>query len=260
MMEQVDIWGTTDRGQARVTNEDAVFFAAKGSYNTEQGGYLLAVADGVASQEEGDVSQVVVDQLAETYYRLNGDDPAGTLQQAIHSTHRATRQTHSNATTLVAAVILNQQIYLANIGNSRAYLIRGETTWQLTKDHVTEDGKLTHYLVGDEAIKPDLFKPIDIGQDDYLLLCSDGLHAKVPESQIVAQFVNGNVQQIGQKLIEQANILDGTDNIAVIVARLAPSPADSRHFSLPQWVTLTALALVIITLLLWLIIELIQLL
>lgn len=265
MMQNVELWGASDRGQARPTNEDAIYLVNGDEFATATLGYLFAVADGVADPEGtiNDMSQLMLEQLAKVYYGLTDGNPAGNLQQAILTTHKTIRRQHTptpiSATTLVAALIHNQQLFVANIGNSRAYLVRDTQIWQLTKDHTTPDGKLTHYLIASEEASPDLFKPVDLQIGDYVLLCSDGLHAALSEADIAQQFNGRSPQAIAQRLIQQANTADGTDNIAAVIAHLPPEVTSATPLTKQQIAILAILAFLIISLLLWLIIELIRL-
>lgn len=229
----VDRWGQTDPGKQRLDNQDSIYFAQAGKQGTTQAqinahGVLLAVADGVGGGPGGqEASQAIIRHLVAAYYNTPKVDPVSNLRQAIQLADRLARQEatyREAATTLVAAIIWRNQLVVANIGDSRAYWIRGEQIHQLTEDHV-QDGKLARYLVSYPNVQPDLAQLPDLEPGDRILLCSDGLYDPVPEAdQIRALAARGGAKQAAKRLVKTANQYGGPDNVSVVMARLTKQP------------------------------------
>lgn len=145
------------------------------------------------------------------------------------------RKGNSLGTTLVGAIIINNRVFITNVGDSRAYLITPhKAITQITKDHsavqemldakiiTKEQAKnhprrniITKALGLEKEITPDIFEA-DI-KDKTLLLCSDGLYSMVDEQEIV-KTINGNIYESAETLISLANKHGGLDNISVALA------------------------------------------
>ena len=134
----------SDVGQKRGHNEDYVGFYEPGQpANLETHGRLYVVADGVGGAAAGELaSQYTVKKIIHTYYRNPGGEAGARLRQAIEEANADVfvqnlgRPDHREmATTVVAAVIHGHELIVANVGDSRAYVVRGETIEQITEDH-----------------------------------------------------------------------------------------------------------------------------
>ena len=139
-------------------------------------------------------------------------------------------------TTLVGAIIVDNHIYIVNVGDSRAYLIKpNKSIRQITKDHsavqemldnnviTKEQAKnhprrniLTKALGLSETVSPDIYEQYMGGET--LMLCSDGLYGMLDEKEIT-KTVNGNIYKTADDLISLANKHGGIDNISVAIAR-----------------------------------------
>jgi serine/threonine protein phosphatase PrpC len=249
----------THPGQARERNEDAVVtftFVKEQDGKTIPVGFYL-VADGMGGHEAGEVASRTVNQIvsegifqaqvlpAMTYATRKLDEtPMGLLEKAIqeanHAVYQAAQRKGSDmGTTITAALILGDQAVVANVGDSRTYLLRGGKLEQLTTDHsivarlfdtgmITEDEIYTHpqrneiyRSLGAKAnVEVDLFnKTLQAG--DQLILCSDGLWEMVRDprtAEIVTK--SSTPQQACDALIDAANAAGGDDNISVIVVRI----------------------------------------
>jgi serine/threonine protein phosphatase PrpC len=141
-------------------------------------------------------------------------------------------------TTLTAALISDGLAYVAQVGDSRGYLLRGEKITQITKDQsfvqrlvdaglLDEEGAQIHpqrnLLLQSLGVEPTvkvILTEIPLCRNDYLLLCSDGLSNKIsPQEMRQALQESNSVSETCRKLIEEANQRGGEDNITVIVAR-----------------------------------------
>ncbi|HFC12114.1 MAG TPA: serine/threonine-protein phosphatase [Anaerolineae bacterium] len=240
---RIDVWGQTDIGKSRSENQDSIFFASKkfadlGSRQIMENGYLLAVADGVGGQIGGrEASQYVVTSLADAYYALLSDDISSHLQYSIQRANEQAQQQVSHkhsASTLVACVIDGDELHVANVGDSRAYLIRDGVIQQLTKDHAL-NGRLMRYMVALAEADPEMMPVIKLQSDDKILLCSDGLYRAIPDiRQIATLAADYSPEDAARQLVDMANENGGPDNISVVIAHvLNQKPAVSwERFSM----------------------------
>lgn len=218
------IGAATDRGRVREGNEDR--YLAR----TTRGVTLLAVADGVGGEAGGEIaSAAAVDGLAGAF-DFRAADPAGALAAAVRSTNDAVLKatgeggSPSAATTLVAAAVRGRRVAVANLGDSRAYLVRRGTARQITTDHSGEQASSITRFVGDpRGVSPDVFIETLRG-GDRVVLCSDGLTRHVPPEEIAA-LARRAPQKAAQALVDLANQRGGEDNVTVVVYARASSGA-----------------------------------
>ncbi len=226
---QIEVWGQTDIGRSRSENQDSIFFASKkfadlGSRQIVDNGYLLAVADGVGGQVGGrEASQYVVTALSDAYYALLASNVSTHLRDSVHRANEQAQQLVSHkhsASTLVACVIDGDELHIANVGDSRAYLIRDGVIQQLTKDHEM-NGRLMRYMVALDDPDPELMPVVKLKPDDKILLCSDGLYRAITDIRTIATIANDNLPEdaVGL-LVDEANERGGPDNISVVIAHV----------------------------------------
>nr|BBH95092.1 hypothetical protein KTA_32910 [Thermogemmatispora argillosa] len=223
---------------AYVIPKDPQVMATKGS--------LFIVADGMGGHAAGEVaSEIAVDTVSTAYYQDDSDDVPVALIRAIKRANAAIHQRAAEnmlrsgmGTTCVAAVLRGNMAYIANVGDSRAYLIRGKTVKQISQDHswvaeqvraglLTEDQARTHAqrnvitrsLGTQPDVEIDIFtEPLQEG--DSLVLCTDGLSGLITEDEL-QEIVNRFVpQESVYHLVERANENGGPDNITAIVIRV----------------------------------------
>ena len=251
----IAVAGCTDIGRCRERNEDTFLLAdlesqelhgetAKINGQLSRSGFLMSVADGLGGHAGGDVaSRIAVKTLRDELIRNHLEPDSKTrLVQAVEVANRRVREyaTHNIdvqglATTLTTAYIRNGTAYIVHVGDTRAYLLRQGWLTQLTADqtlaqYLLDLGQLArakavsrHILmqaVGTEISITPSFLRVDLQQNDYLLLCSDGLFNKLTENEIL-KVVNevGDVEKATQMLIEKANSRGGEDNITMVLAR-----------------------------------------
>ena len=263
----VEVWGTTDRGRVREGNEDTVFphndartytFEPKPE-QLHQKGQLLLVADGVGGAQAGsEASRWVRRVVVERYYDSPDPNPFSALPAVIEQANAALYQYIQSTglpdagSTIVAAVIFQNLLYVAHVGDSRAYLIRQGKAYPLTRDHTLTELKLQRGLITPEQALADpdrgvlvrsmgaaptvqvdvLQQPVPLAPGDVVLLCSDGL-TDVLSDEDIAHFVNGrSLREVARRLIAEANRRGGPDNISVVLARVggkaAPAPKAAR--------------------------------
>ncbi|GIW99353.1 MAG: protein phosphatase [Pirellulaceae bacterium] len=227
-------------------------------------GHLLMVADGMGGHAGGaEASQLAIDAAA-TYvlnslpwfFQLSAaceTDVLHELKRTLeHSQQELIKRAesepvlHEMGTTLTMAYVLGATMYVAHVGDSRCYLYRDGTLVQLTRDHtwaqsMVERGLLTQAqaaisplgrvlwnIIGGtrhRELDPEVYK-CSLKKDDTILLCSDGLPIDVP-STTIAEILGEDRQptDLCRRLINQPLSAGGSDNITVIVAHVADSPA-----------------------------------
>jgi len=210
------VWGITDTGLVRKENQDAYTTWTKGTYT------VAVVCDGMGGAAGGQIaSSIAVD----TYRReltavLQDGMDESQLEQAIlyavsvanssiHKKAQEVREYSKMGTTLVCAVCSGDKVMVANIGDSRAYLINADGITQISRDHsVVEDmvqrgeisrlearshpsrNLITRALGPDAQAQADTFV-LDWQAGDHILLCSDGLVNTVTEQEILFEVIHG---------------------------------------------------------------------
>lgn len=261
---QIYVFGKTDLGRAREHNEDRFLVADLSrqeasllphvrEHGVGEHGSLLVVADGMGGAAAGEIAsamatEVIYDHMLKAW----SQEPVPTAQlfafrlreaveaanTHIHSYAKAHSEVRGMGTTTTAVGVLGDHVFLTQVGDSRAYLVRNGTAYQLTKDQslmqrLVEAGELTEeeaahserrniilQALGPEArVKVDLTYQ-ELRRGDVLVLCSDGLTGQVKKEEISA-IVGGELDLPAacDRLIALANERGGPDNITVIIAR-----------------------------------------
>lgn len=230
--------------------------AIREPHSTEEAalhGWLYIVADGVGGAEAGEIASSYATKRTVYHFlsKSDIDNKGERLRRAILAAHYdlchviGERQDHQRmATTIVAAMVHERKIYFANVGDSRAYLLRQAAIEQITKDHslvekLLEEGIISAEEAGslpigniilqsigsDHEPVVDLFD-ITLLQDDIIVLCSDGLTTHVKDAEIAEIASQHAPQTATEKLIELANFRGGHDNISVLVLQVGSPAAD----------------------------------
>jgi protein phosphatase len=212
-----------------------------------QKGSLFLVADGMGGHRSGELaSRRAVDQVIRNYIDDPASDVGASLRRAIELANAALYAEAQRmdrdptrrgwGTTLVAAVVRSGELWIANVGDSRAYLLRSGKVRQLSRDHVLypageEDGTPAGKLVGRHVItralgrKPnvevDIFPPLELRDGDRVLLCSDGLTTPLPDEEICDIGSRYPPPKAAEALVQTANERGGPDNVSVIVIGIA---------------------------------------
>lgn len=236
------VYAATDIGQQRNTNQDYVY-ATENRIGLLPN--LLVVADGMGGHRGGDyASRFVVEGLRSLIKNSKETEPVKILSNAISEVNRKlwmeaqnNEQLYNMGTTLVAATIVDMKLYVANVGDSRLYVIENKTIRQLTKDHslveeMVQNGELskadarnhpkknmiTRALGIDKKVEIDFFEA-ELNHASKVLLCSDGLTNMLEDDEILN--VSDQKKELGDicsKLIYRANEEGGKDNISVVMA------------------------------------------
>ena len=254
--------GNTDIGMVRSTNQDT-YILTKFSDKT----CLCVVCDGMGGANGGETASKLA---AETFTETVGEfirpfvgkkdkgfsvnDVKKTMKralmranEAVYDLSRSTPSLRGMGTTLVAALVINNNVFCLNVGDSRMYFMKGPKIKQITKDHsyvqyLVDAGKIekggAEYMlnkniitraVGTEiTVDPDIFKS-SVSDGTFILLCTDGLCNYVNDETICDIVSNDNVtrsvDEIGlnirlRKLIDTANNGGGGDNITVAIIKV----------------------------------------
>jgi protein phosphatase len=210
-------------------------------------GRLFLVADGVGGAQGGrEASSSAAKIVVERYYELNSSDPGASLRVAIQEANSSLYQQvtsrpslQDTGTTMTAAVAKDGVLHVANVGDSRAYLIRNGQIQQLTRDHTLtqqrldrglirseeaelDDGQnvLTRSLGAGPTVQVDVYPPLQLAPGDVILLCSDGLTDMLADQEIARTAEKHSPKRATKKLIHKANKRGGFDNISVVIAKV----------------------------------------
>ncbi|MDT4935295.1 MAG: family protein phosphatase, partial [Pseudonocardiales bacterium] len=223
----------SDLGLVRSNNEDSVYAGPR----------LLAIADGMGGHAAGEVaSKIVISTLEGLDEDRSFGDLMGTMREAVYEANqRIARAVEANndlegmGTTLTALRFSGSQIGLLHVGDSRAYLLRGDLLSQITHDdtyvqHLVDSGKLTPEQAKDHPRKSVILRALlgtevepDISirearEGDRYLLCTDGLTDVVSTDTLLETLRIRDPQEAADRLVELALRGGGPDNVTVIVA------------------------------------------
>ena len=231
----------TDIGCVREQNEDSLVVSPP----------LFVVADGMGGHAAGEVaSEIAVRTLSEL-----APDHADTeaLSKAVSQANRninaplSGRGREGMGTTCTAAILDGTHLAIAQVGDSRAYLLHNGRLTQITRDHslvanMVEAGQLTveearvhpnrsvitRALGNDPTTTPDLYE-IDVEEGDRLLLCTDGLSSMLEDDEIQAVMNRiPDPQQCASMLVSGALVAGGLDNVTVVIANVTGARAQTR--------------------------------
>jgi protein phosphatase len=260
----VHVFGRTDVGRTREHNEDTFAVADLTAMNASlqpevrthrlgDRGSLFMVADGMGGAAAGEVASAMATEVitaeVDRRWRASDDhDPeifAHTLRVATEVANtkiNSYAQTHPEnrgmGTTVTVAGLLGDTLYVCQVGDSRAYIVRDGLAIQITKDQslmqkLVEAGEITAeeaevserrniilQALGPEAsVKVDLTSQ-QVMRGDVLILCSDGLSGQVRANEIAAVVRSeSDLVQVCKRLIDLANEAGGPDNITVVAVR-----------------------------------------
>lgn len=250
----LDVFGKTDLGKVRAGNEDfkEVLIAGDAPNGIDA---IMVVADGMGGHAAGEVASEMTVKGVIRHLRSQSSKATTPrkaypqllgkiLSKVNQEVHQAGQKPEHNGmgTTCTAAVLKDDQLHIAHVGDSRAYILRNGKLHQITKDHSWVEEQvaagllkpeqaanhpqrnvITRAIGLDNQVKIDTFTK-DIRSGDRVLICSDGLHSVVTDNTIRKVISDDRkAAAICTKLIELANKNGGPDNITVIVAKFKGS-------------------------------------
>ena len=233
-------WGMKDIGKCREINQDYISVSEEPSGNLPN---LFLVADGMGGHKAGDLaSEYTVAKVQEAVSKSMQTIPYQILKGAFQYANQKLLEKAGESdsytgmgTTLVAATVKNDAVYVVNVGDSRLYKI-GDKIEQITEDHslveemvrMGEISKeqarnhpdkniITKAMGVSDTVEPDYFDT-DLQKGECLLMCSDGLTNMVSDRQIKEIVeLRTDLESCAKELIRAANQNGGRDNIAVVL-------------------------------------------
>jgi serine/threonine protein phosphatase PrpC len=250
----IEYWASTDVGRKRTHNED--------NYLIDKDLRLFVVADGMGGHASGEVASAIavhtirdiVSSERDLITSVLDDDPGShmevctLLEYAVHIAcetifEKAKQEPEKRGmgTTVVALLLIGARGYIAYVGDSRIYLLRGGIVYQLTEDHslmneLVRRGKIradefddspyanfknamTRAVGPHEVVEVDTLD-FDMVPGDNYLLCSDGLYEYLEDEDIARRLALPDVQDVARQFVDLANTRGGKDNITALVIRL----------------------------------------
>jgi serine/threonine protein phosphatase PrpC len=234
----------TDVGKSRQTNQDFIFCSNDSVGELPN---LYIVADGMGGHNAGDyASRFCVEVFVEHMKQSCDKTPIGMIGSALlYANQLLIEKAASDSnlqgmgTTFVVCTIIDNIMYVGNVGDSRLYVINDNIT-QITEDHslveeMVKSGEIkrdevrshpnkniiTRALGANKVLVPDYFE-VEINDKDAILLCSDGLSNMVEDKVILSTIkeYKDDLETVANVLIEKANDNGGKDNISLVIIRL----------------------------------------
>lgn len=233
-------YAKTDIGAMRQTNQDYMFCSMQPVGSLPN---LFIVADGMGGHKAGDLaSRYTVEEFLSSVRQSKAENPISIIEEAVSKANLALMEKSKESidyegmgTTLVVATFIDKSLYIANVGDSRLYIINNEIQ-QITRDHSlveemislgeidrknarTHEKKniITRAIGVDAEVMADFFE-VEYSKGDIIMMCTDGLSNMIDDSDIKAIVNDGNdLSEITNTLIDVANNNGGKDNISVVL-------------------------------------------
>ncbi len=234
-------YGKTDVGKVRSINQDNVFFSDESVGKLPN---LYIVADGMGGHKAGDfASAYAVKSFLDKVKDSKSNNPITIIKQSLYKVNQEIldlanehEEYQGMGTTFVVAIILKGKLYVANVGDSRLYIIN-DYIRQITLDHSLveelirtgqlerrkgryhpEKNIITRALGASEDVVPDFFEVV-LEEEDRILLCSDGLSNMVEDDELRDIVMDNPLpKESVEQLIDRANFYGGKDNIGIVLA------------------------------------------
>jgi protein phosphatase len=269
-----EIFGSSNVGLIRHDNQDSFMIAnletgdiatmsAPTLVSVHTAPFIIIVADGVGGAASGALAssiatETVLSELHRWWHKVPKRTPESVeaalkrgidiANKAIYQKANTTPEHHGMGTTTTLALVLDGEAFIAQVGDSRAYLVRKGAAKQLTKDQsfvqrLIDAGRMTakeaaqsehrniilQALGPEEKVVTDFYR-VKLDNDDILVLCSDGLSNQVsPEDIGRISRSAGRPEEICEALIEEAMHTGAPDNVTVVAARLRTAEEDYRR-------------------------------
>jgi PPM family protein phosphatase len=240
-MSKVSSYGKTDVGLKRTNNQDNLLI--------DDSKMLYAVADGMGGHRGGETaSKVALEVIHAAMSQVIGKpglkivpfikETISLASMKVYERSQMDENLRGMGTTLIAAYIEDDKCYIAQVGDSRAYLYKDGNLWKITEDHSLINEQLRSGLITKEQSEKLLYKNVitrsvgveeivdvdiyirEIEEGDVFLLCSDGLTSMLKDSDISDNIDVSDLKSSTERLINLANEAGGLDNISVIIIRV----------------------------------------
>ena len=233
----------TDIGKTRAVNQDYIYASVEGIGCLPN---LFVVADGMGGHKAGDTaSRYTVETIKELIAESEETDALSVISEAVKSVNTLlikkageSEDYQGMGSTLVIASIFGNVLRVANVGDSRLYVIDDEIT-QITRDHSlveemvlagqlsrsearthAKKNVITRAIGGEEEVEPEMFS-VDLKENSKILMCSDGLTNMLEDDEIMRIVKNSpDIEEAAAVLIDRANANGGKDNISVVIVEL----------------------------------------
>lgn len=235
-------YSITDVGAKRKVNQDYVYCREETIGKLPN---LFIVADGMGGHNAGDMASKTCVECVADFVRCNEDlkTPISIIEKAVALANeeiikksKSNEQYDGMGTTFVASTIIDDVMYVANVGDSRLYVINDEIR-QITEDHslveeMVKNGKIdknnarfhpnkniiTRALGAADEVTADFFE-ISVKKNDIILMCSDGLSNMIDDDEIFKMVIQGkeDIVMTSLRLVAKANEYGGKDNISIVM-------------------------------------------
>lgn len=234
---KISAWSLTDKGLKRESNQD--------SFVIEQDLGLYIVADGMGGHFGGEIASSLAVESMRNFirdYQMKAGDDKSLLAHAYRFANQRIQQRAKEeprlfgmGTTMVASFVVGDKLYIGNVGDSRAYLFRKGSLWQLTEDHSLMNEQLRAGLISEAQIENYQGKNVitrsvgyenevqvdllerEIQKGDHFLMCSDGLCGLVEDQVIEDILKKENGEYAVQACVKKALENGGDDNVTVLL-------------------------------------------
>ena len=243
----------TDVGRRRAGNEDSFASWEAEDAAPHAADHLLVVCDGMGGSNAGEVaSRMAADTVVREFKAAAPDDTASALSHAVQVANkeiwdhsRSHQDLNGMGTTCTAVALKGDQVMVAHVGDSRAYLVRAHRARQITSDHSLVAQLVARNQLSPEEARSDprrnvVTRSVGVGpevevdvvpmgeslKNGYtLVVCSDGLHGQMSDDEIAGFAMETSLPEACSNLIELANARGGPDNITVAMMRLERTAA-----------------------------------
>lgn len=235
----------TDVGAKRKTNQDCVYCEENAIGNFPN---LFIVADGMGGHNAGDcASRTCIDCVVESIRKSDKKTPVSCMEKAIsyandkiYAMAQENVELEGMGTTMVGAIIAGGCLYVANIGDSRLYVIDDKEIRQITEDHslveaMIRNGEIerrearfhpnkniiTRAIGTTTRVEADFFE-VELKPGYKVLICSDGLSNMIDDEDMmyIIRRYNEDIETAGRELVKKANECGGKDNISLILVQV----------------------------------------
>lgn len=237
----IKTFSVTNIGRKRKLNQDYVYTSERAVGHLPN---LFIVADGMGGHKAGDyASKLAVTTMVEEIGRAEENEPECLLRKAIEAANTLVKGSAEKApelegmgTTVVAAVCDGKKLSVANVGDSRLYVVSGHEIRQITRDHSwveemvrrgglgREEARnhpdkniITRAVGAENYVKIDFFS-VELKEGDMILMCTDGLTNMLDDEEI-RMILDGarDIVEKAEELVRRANENGGKDNISVVL-------------------------------------------